>query len=484
MEHYQSVFEPLLPRGHGRPMCWGRLYGAAAGTLLAQAGARHAGPLIAVVADMQSAYRLETEVRFFRLEHDLPVLVFPDWETLPYDIFSPHQDIVSQRLETLYRLPTVERGVLIVAASTLMQRLAPREHLDASSLMIDAGDRLELDVTRRRLEAAGYHYVAQVMEHGEFAVRGSLIDLYPMGAELPYRIDLFDEEVESIRTFDPESQRSVAHVEGVRLLPAHEFPLTAEAIGRFRRRFRARFEGDPRGVPVYRDVSQGLAPGGVEYYLPLFFEHTDTLFDYLPDGALVVTADGVEGAAEQFWSQVQERYEEHRHDRERPLVAPEELFLDPEALSERIASFRRARVQSFELEGDTTGADCAERVNYATSAPPDLQIRPRTAEPGRALNRFLEAHEGRALFAAESPGRREALLTMLREQDLHPAVYEDWQAFLRGDRRHGIVVAPIEHGVLLDDPPTAVIAEAQLFGERAMQRRRRARVERDAEALV
>ena len=261
-------------------------------------------------------------------ESSLPVLHFPDWECLPYDVVSPHQGIVSERLETLYRLPTLTRGILLAAAGTLMHRIAPREYVAAHSFLLRRGERLDVTGLRTTLTHAGYAAVSQVMEPGEFAVRGGVIDLFPTGNPTPYRLDLFGDEVESIREFDPASQRSGRSLEEIRLLPAREFPLTDEAIQRFRQSFRTRFEGDPQKAVVYRDVSKGLAPAGVEYYLPFFFPQTATIFDYLPASTICLLEAGVEHAARDFEHETGQRYQELRHDRERPLLAPEENHAD------------------------------------------------------------------------------------------------------------------------------------------------------------
>ncbi|HYQ90743.1 MAG TPA: transcription-repair coupling factor, partial [Candidatus Competibacteraceae bacterium] len=274
----------------------GRLYGGSFALLLSVLAVRQRGLLLALVPDSQAAFSLQLELDFFTRGGGLNTLIFPDWETLPYDVFSPHQDIVSQRLATLYRLPAQRQGILIVPVATLMQRLSPRTYLDSHVLLLRVGERLDQNEFRQRLEAAGYNCVSQVMEHGEFAIRGELIDLFPTGSEYPYRIDLLDDEVESIRTFEPESQRSIIKVDAIELLPAREFPFSKAAITRFRQAFRAQFAGDPQRSPLYREVSDGLAPGGIEYYLPLFFDTTATLFDYLPADTLVVALEGVEEA--------------------------------------------------------------------------------------------------------------------------------------------------------------------------------------------
>ncbi|MBS1236524.1 MAG: transcription-repair coupling factor, partial [Proteobacteria bacterium] len=331
------------------------------------------------------------------------------------------------------------------------------------------------------LEAGGYRCVSQVIEHGEFAVRGALVDLFPMGSELPYRIDLFDAQVETIRTFDPETQRTLEKIEAIHLLPAREFPLTEDAITQFRQAFRQRFEGDPNRSPIYRDISRGLAPAGIEYYLPLFFERTDTLFDYLPPASLVIAQDGSGEAAKHFWTQASERYEQLRHDVERPLLAPEQLFLTPTEITKGSAAFPGVRLQRFE-QPDTQGA--AAVITYASAAPPPLPIDGRSTHPTAALKSFLAGFDGRVLFAAESAGRREALLDLLRGNEIHPKPFEGWQAFLDSDARLGITIGALEQGLLLTDPALAVIAEPQLFGARALQQRRRKAAVRDAENVV
>jgi transcription-repair coupling factor (superfamily II helicase) len=265
-----SPLDPPLPDRDGQQLTWGHLPQSATALALVQAARRHPGPLVVITPDTPTADRLESALRFFAGDDGLEVLGLPDWETLPYDLFSPHQDIVSQRLASLYHLPELKAGILLLPVSTLMQRLPPVPYVTGNALLLDCGARLDMDALRRRLADAGYRSVAQVMEHGEFAVRGALLDLFPMGSETPLRIDLFDDEIESIRAFDPETQRSGESLERIRLLPAREFPLTDDGIARFRQAWRVRFEGDPGRCPIYRDVGQGLAPGGLEYYLPLF----------------------------------------------------------------------------------------------------------------------------------------------------------------------------------------------------------------------
>ncbi len=471
-----TVLQPPLPKpGTGR-QGYGQLYGSASTLLISELAKRHAHPVVVVCEDTSTAMTLETELRFFLQGETLSLLPFPDWETLPYDVFSPHQDIVSQRLETLYRLPHMQRGILLLPMATLMQRVCPPEFLHRHSLLLQQGDTLDIEALARQLETSGYRRVPQVMEHGEFAVRGALIDLYPSGNPLPIRIDLFDDEIDSIRLFDPETQRTVEQCSQIKLLPAREFPFTDDDIARFRQAYRRQFEGDPQRSLIYRDVSQGLMPGGIEYYQPLFFDRMATLFDYLPKETLFVTPQGSAEAAEQFWSEIKQRFEQRRHDIERPLLPPESLYLNNGEALQAINAFPRIELQSVKT---TRGA-----LNFATRQPPSLQLNARAEDPARALKQFIAQFQGRLLFAAESEGRREVLLRLLRDHDIHPTAVEGWQTFLQRDIALGICVAPLERGLWLEQPPLCLITEPQLFGQRVQQRRRRKRGSRDADVIV
>ena len=466
----------MLPEP-GQAAHWGGLHGDSLAWALASSTSTDR-PLVIVTPDTQSAERLQANLDFFATDTEQAHLSFPDWETLPYDAFSPHQDIISQRVACLYRLPTLTQGVLILPVATLLQRVAPRDYVTQSGLLLDVGQKLDLEVLRSQLDQAGYRYVSQVMERGEFTVRGSLLDLYPMGADLPYRIDLFDDEVESIRTFDPESQRSVAKVESIRLLPAREFPLNESAITQFRQTYRARFEGDPQRSLIYRDVSQGIAPSGIEYYLPLFFKTTATLFDYLPPNAVIVTLPDTQAAAESFWEQLAERYEQRRHDLERPLLRPDELYLTTEQWQSLRAPFAQLQLERFELEHPQT-----LQRNFVTAAVPDVSFKPRSPQPAAQLKQFIADFPGRILITGESAGRRESLRDLLRDQDLHPKVCENWSEFVAGEIALGIGIAPLEQGLLMREQGLAIITETQLLGQRTHQRARR-KVVRDPETLI
>ncbi len=455
---------PPMPAASGK-QTWGNLPGAALSLAIAEAASNANRFTLLITSDSQSAERLQEELGFFA--PDLPVLHFPDWETLPYDVFSPHQDIISQRIAALYQLPELTHGVLVVPITTALHRLAPKSFLLGSSLVLDVGQRLDVDQMRARLEAAGYRCVDTVYEHGEFAVRGALIDLFPMGSPLPYRIDLFDDEIETLRTFDPENQRSVDKVESIRLLPAREFPLKKESVTGFRARFRERFDVDFRRCPVYQDLSTGITPAGIEYYLPLFFDETSTLFDYLPDDTQVFSLPGIEQAAEHFWKDVRTRYEERRVDPERPLLPPAELFMAVEDCFAHLKSWPRIVASQDDVE---TGIG---RERFPASRFPELAIDAKAPEPLGALRRFLDEFPGRVLFTAESAGRREVLLELLARLKLRPQEVSGWPQFVESNERLAISIAPLDDGLLLQDPALALIAESPLFGQRIMQRRRR-----------
>ncbi len=457
------AFHPPLPKNPAQPAHWGRCNGAALSLALAEVVQDASAPLLVVTADTQGATRLLEELRFFLGQHTLPAILFPDWETLPYDVFSPLPELVSQRLETLHQLRNLDRGVVIAPIATLMQRLLPRDFLEAHSLRLEVGQRLDFDAFRRRLEQAGYEPVSQVMGHGEFAVRGSLIDLFPMGNEVPLRLDLFDDEIDSIRTFDVDSQRTLEKIDRFAMLPAREFPVDDAAINRFRRAWREYFPGDPQRSLIYREVSEGHLPGGIEYYLPLFFEQTSTLLDYLPPGTLIAHDLALNEEADAFMAQIEARYEQRRHDIERPLLAPDRLWLTSDGLEQTLQRHPRVAHQPFEAE---------RGENLPARKLPPLALQPRAPEPAAALQAFLADYRGRVLFVAETAGRREALDETLRGFRIQARQVEGWDAFLESSERLCLTAAPVENGLWLESPDIAVIPETLLLGERVRQRRR------------
>ncbi|MCU7796039.1 MAG: transcription-repair coupling factor [Candidatus Thiodiazotropha sp. (ex Myrtea spinifera)] len=486
MTHSQtpcSPFEPPLPSTDGERLQWGQLYGCGSALAIANAARNYPGLILVLTVDVQSATRLEQALHFFLGDADVPVVNFPDWETLPYDLFSPLPELISQRLHTLYQLPRMKKGVLVTPVSTLMQRLPPQAFLDAHCLIVEKDQQLDIDVTRKRLEHSGYQCVSQVLSHGEFAVRGSLIDIFPMGSPNPYRIDLFDDEVDTIRTFDPETQRSAEKLDRIEMLPAREFPLDEAAITLFRRNYRIQFEGDLQRSLIYQDVSDGKLPSGLEYYLPLFFEHTATLFDYLPGNHLLIQLDGAREQASVFMTEVETRFEARRHDIERPLLPPTALYLSPEELASMMKMGSSIHLSGHELPpGRSKGY--ARAINFHTQTLPPVAFQARSQSPAGALNQFLANPSLRVLFIAESAGRREMLQGALRDLGIQPKVMQGWQEFMQSTESIGLCVAPMEQALWLEDTGIALITETQLYGERVRQERRRRKVSQDPDQIV
>ena len=448
-------------------LTFGQLTGSSLSLAIAELVSAQTHPVVLVVNDTPTALALEQEIAFLLQESKIPVRLFPDWETLPYDTFSPHQDIISQRIETLYHLPRMKQGLLILPVATLMLRTAPSSFIDGHSLLIKPGDKLDLHNLRRRLDHAGYNAVEQVLEHGEYAARGSLLDLFPMGSSQPYRIDFFDDEVDSIRAFDPDTQRSHDPVKEVRLLPAHEFPTDKNAIEGFRQRFREQFDASRTPDSIYQQVSKGLWPAGIEYYLPLFFEQTATLLDYLPPASLILTVGDIQQASQQFWQDVQQRYEDRRYDLSRPLLPPATLYLPVDQLFGILKEHSQIHCQTLPTE------EKAGRINLPVNALPELTIEAKHQEPLEALQRFLSLFSGRMLFSVESEGRREALLELLAPLQLKLPVLNAFDEFTQGSVQYAIIVSPLEHGFILPAANIALICENDLFGQKVVQRRRR-----------
>ena len=478
---------PMPKRGQARAWWRAPASPSALPWHLVQAARAHPGPLLFVARDTHSAHQVESDLlTLLGNDASLPVVPFPDWETLPYDRFSPHPDIISQRLAALQRLPQLERGIVVVPVQTLLQRLPPLRYIAGGSFDLATGQRLDLDAEKRRLESAGYRNVPQVLDPGDFAVRGGLLDVYPMGADAPLRIEMLDDEIDSIRRFDPESQRSLDRIEAVRMLPGRELPMDEASIARVLDALRERFDVDTRRSALYQDLKAGLAPAGIEYYLPLFFppardgsDTTATLLDYLPVSVLPVLADGANAAAAAFWQQTRNRYEQRRHDVEHPLLAPEELYLPPDTLRERLNQGIRAEV----CGSDHPRAE--EAAPLGDQPAPSLPVAGRDPHvAGEALRSFLGSYPGRVLVAADSPGRREALLEVLQAASLQPKVVADFPAFLAGSDAFALAVAPLEDGFALDAPRLAVLTERQLFPERATQPRRARRAGREPEAII
>jgi transcription-repair coupling factor (superfamily II helicase) len=476
-----SLLKPPIPRGVSRQR-WHQLYGSARSLAIAEAVEADSRPYLVIARDARELDQLRAELEFF-LGGSRPIHALPDWEVLPYDVFSPHPDIISERLAALAELPRLKSAVLLAAADTLGQRLAPRGYVEGRTFRFSTGDRLVAGALRARLVESGYASVSQVSAPGEFALRGSLFDVFPMGTTTPLRVDLFDDEIEAIREFDPETQRSGESLKQVRLLPGRELPLDTDAVKAFRLRYRKRFEGDPTRSIIYRGVSDGLAPPGIEFYLPLFFDSTDTLLDYLPADTVVCAAADIAGAVERASQVVAERYEDRRHDIERPVLAPDELYLTPQELESRLAAFTRIDYESFKVENELASHGSGGH-NFATAAPQEWRIDLRADKPLAPLASFVQQFPGRVLLAADSAGRREVLLEMLRAASLVPKAVGGWHEFAEGDTKFAISIAPEMAGLNIVSPPIAVLGEAQLFGQRARQERRRRRAAADPQAIL
>jgi transcription-repair coupling factor (superfamily II helicase) len=483
MSNTDLALDPLLlPRTQtlpeiGKAAAWGRLIGASTALTIAELAASTDVPMLVLAEDPRQADQLEAEIRFFAGD-GLDVQHFVEWETLPWDGFSPHQDIISERLAVLSRLQQLTRGIVIASAPVLLQRLAPIDYVAARSLSLQTGQELPRAQFIDSLVAAGYLRVPQVSEHGEFAVRGSLIDIFPMGSERPIRIDFFDDEIESLRHFAAETQLSGEVLDLVNVLPAREIPLDPDSIQTFRAAYRERFEGQPAKSRVYRDISDGIAHGGIEYYLPLFFESTATLLDYLPSNCLAIAPDGLSNILQQSWEEIEERYQLSRLDPERPILTAEETFSTPKSVLDALQHSPQIRYSTQTLAG-ARGV-----TNMSTQLPPALKVEARYEDAAAALMRFLESFDGRVLFTSDSAGRREQIFDMLAGRNLDLIRVDDWQTFRTMDTRIGVAIAPIENGVLLPASNIAIIGEQQLFGERVRQQNRRRRIERDPETII
>ena len=437
-----------------------------------------------VTAEPADTQRLEDELAFFA--PGLRVAVFPDWETLPYDTFSPHQDLISERLATLWRIQQRDVDVVLMPASTALVRLAPPAFMAGYTFHFKQKEKLDEAALKAQLTLAGYTHVSQVVSPGEYAVRGGLIDLFPMGSPVPYRVDLFGDEVDSIRTFDPDSQRSLYPVPEVRLLPGREFPMDEDARAAFRARWREKMEGDPSKVRLYKDIGTGIATAGIEYYLPLFFESTATIFDYLGEAAVITLHGEVDDALKRFWTDTRERHRFLQHDRERPLLPPEDLFLKPEdffALCNVHAQLALRGNEAVEGHEPSTGASGWARPL------PDLSVDRGAPEPLRKLQTHVGTTAHRVLIVAESEGRRESLLELLRDNRIEPPSVGSLAEFEAGDERFAITAAPLAEGFFWHEPDEKVaiqfVTETELFASSPTARRRRKQEQvSDVNALI
>ena len=481
MADLHSVFTPPAPPGQGQRIAWRELHGGAAHLAVAQAALHHDGLTLIVCNDTQSAQRWLTALEFYG--GDVDIMHFPDWETLAYDAFSPHEDIVSERLSTLRRLPDTHHAMLVVPVKTLLQRVVPRTYIDGHSMSLKVGQRFDIASERQRLSAAGYLAVETVSSHGQFAVRGALMDIFPMGLNDPVRIDLFDDEIESLRTFDPDSQRTIERITDIELLPAKEFPFDETDIAHFRESWHNTFAVDVRRCSIYQDVSEGIPPSGIEYYLPFFFTALDSLFDYLPANTLIVQEAEVLIAAAQYVKEVHDRYESLAHDIERPILTPAALFLDEDELRTQLNRHGNILINRQDKH----------QQKFTSRALPDLQANVRLKDPAQGLRAFLDTQLPRkTLFVAETAGRREIFLEFLGRAGIHPQEIDGFTNFTassiesgrqeRSSQFFGITLSPIEDGAWFEG--LAVITESQVFGHRVQERQLQSARAVDPEQII
>jgi transcription-repair coupling factor (superfamily II helicase) len=433
---------------------------------LVEIAEQHDSLVVVLLADAAQLQPLKKEIQYFTSQSQvLDVVTLPDWETLPYDYFSPHQDIISERLETLYLLPRLSKGILLLPITTALQKLPARSYIEQQSLVLETGQTIILEQIKRLLLDNGYSQVSKVMEHGEYAIRGSIIDLFPTGSIDPVRIELFDDEIDSLRLFDAESQLTKSIIEQFKLLPAREFPTDEAAIARFRQTWRSTFDSDIKASALYRDVSNGIFPAGIEYYLPLFFESLSTIFDFLPEQkALFVTRSKTDSVVEPFWNDLADRYEQHRHDVSRPILSPTELYLNFDCLMTQRNNFPTAVL----AENSTTKN--SQSLSLGLQTCPDVHVEYRDQNP---LSKFSEVAQtySQILICAESAGRQEVIRELFLKQHIMLDAINDWHQFLASSQGIFITSAPLEKGFVLDRK--LVICESDLFGKQVLQERRR-----------
>ncbi|ADZ91824.1 transcription-repair coupling factor [Marinomonas mediterranea] len=426
-------------------------------------------PILFIANTVSELNDLEDALSFL-IKNETEVLRFSEWETLPYDAFSPHQDIISQRLETLANLRDTKSSIILTTINAAMTRLCPASHIDSQRFHVKTDQSVSTETLANRLTNGGYLNVDTVREHGEFSIRGALMDVFPMGADAPIRIDWFDTEIDSIRYFDPETQRSTEKVKEVKILPAKEFPTTQNGIQFFRQRFRERFDVDPLSSPIYQDISSGLMPGGIEYYLPLFFEETDCLFDYLHSSTCIVRSKTVNDYIASSLLDIKSRHESLNYDLERPILTPKEVFLED---SEIFAELNKFAAAVFDEEG----------TNDVFSTIPELTVNSKLDNPLESLSKFLQSQNLPILICAESAGRREALIELLNKNNLKPEYIGDWQRFTDKKPTFAITEGLLTRGFIQNEA-YAVIAESELMGERVSQQRRRKHSDVNEDAII
>ena len=447
---------------------WASQGSTAQALTIAERAISYSGISLVITATTAEASTLRTAISFFLQDSNIETKVFPDWETLPYDIFSPHQDIISDRIQILSELPTLTQAVLVLPLTSLLHQLPPTDFLASRLFDYQVDETLDRDKLHNQLTRAGYHRVETVYEHGEYAFRGSIIDIFPMGEKAPFRIDLLDNDIESLRIFDPESQRTLSSVERLRLLPAREFPLDKEGINQFLNHWHDHFDPSTTNCTVYKDVKQGIAPQGIEYYLSLFFDHTANLFDYLPEQTQVFMQGDIYSTANTLWQDINRRYTEYGVDPERPLLAPKEIFITVEDL---FSEFKQLNIIHKEQNASVTPEEIKSGI-------PDISVNSKQNNPLEQLEKFILdiPADTSILFCAESAGRKEALTELVAANNIKPQPYDSWQDFRSSGETMGICIYPIDQGFYSKQRNICLITEGELFGQQVLQRRRRSTV--------
>ena len=470
-----AFFQPDIPTQSNDHKILGNVLPGADALAISEIAEQNQNLTVVVTPDTRSAVRLSRVLSELSSQN---VCLFPDWETLPYDTFSPHQEIISSRLSALFHLQNAKKGIFLLPISTLMQRLCPPQYLQHNVLLIKKGDRLVIDKMRLQLEAAGYRAVEQVLEHGEYAVRGALLDLFPMGSAVPFRLDFFDDEIDSIRTFDVDTQRTLDEINSINLLPAHEFPTDDKGIEFFRAQFRETF-GEIRRDPehIYQQISKGTLISGIEYWQPLFFSEMATLFDYLPEQTLFVDMENNQMQGERFYQDAKQRYEQRKVDPMRPLLPPEKLWLNVDEVNRRLKSYPRITFKAEKVRSSV------RQKNLPVAALPEVTIQSQQKEPLGQLRQFIEHFKGNVLFSVETEGRRETLLDLLSPLKLKPKQIQSLDQ--AENEKFSLLVSSLEQGFIIEQSlPVAIIGEANLLGERVQQRSRDKRKTINPDTLV
>ena len=470
-----AFFQPDIPTQPNDHKILGNVLPGADSLAISEIAEQNQNLTVVVTPDTRSAVRLSRILSELSSQN---VCLFPDWETLPYDTFSPHQEIISSRLSALFHLQNAKKGIFLLPISTLMQRLCPPQYLQHNVLLIKKGDRLVIDKMRLQLEAAGYRSVEQVLEHGEYAVRGALLDLFPMGSAVPFRLDFFDDEIDSIRTFDVDTQRTLDEISSINLLPAHEFPTDDKGIEFFRAQFRETF-GEIRRDPehIYQQISKGTLISGIEYWQPLFFSEMATLFDYLPEQTLFVDMENNQMQGERFYQDAKQRYEQRKVDPMRPLLPPEKLWLNVDEVNRRLKSYPRITFKAEKVRSSV------RQKNLPVAVLPEVTIQSQQKEPLGQLRQFIEHFKGNVLFSVETEGRRETLLDLLSPLKLKPKQIQSLEQ--AENEKFSLLVSSLEQGFIIEQSlPVAIIGEANLLGERVQQRSRDKRKTINPDTLV